>query len=221
MNPLLIALLGVLLVPLFVATWRTSLLGLSAQGLLMAWIAYRLGLPSKIEDWLTLADLAVVRGVWAPFALYSVLRAQNAPPRNDVIPPNLLSWTAAFALVVVAFSFAQRLVPEGGQEQTLVAVAAAGVLLGFLVLATQSEPLGQMNGALRIENAIALLELGGTRHPEPLSLRLAQVAAVVVTVGLFRWHLRRLGELTNVTQPASAPSSSPRSTPSSSDDVTL
>ena len=42
MNALLVALLLVLLLPLFAASWRTSLLGLAGQGLLMAWIAIRL-----------------------------------------------------------------------------------------------------------------------------------------------------------------------------------
>lgn len=194
MNPLLIALLGVLLLPLFVSTWRTSLFGLSAQGFLMAWIAYRMGPPpSTASEWGTLVDLIVVRGLWAPFALYGVLRAQNAPARNHVIPPNLLSWTAALGIVVVAFSFSQILVAESGQEQTLVAVSTASLLLGFLVLATQSNPFSQMIGALRIENAIALFELGGERHPEPLGLQLCQIAVVVLTVGLYRWYLRMLG----------------------------
>ena len=42
MNPLLIAFIGVLLVPLFAASWRLSLLGLVAQGLIMASISYQL-----------------------------------------------------------------------------------------------------------------------------------------------------------------------------------
>ena len=40
MSPLLVSLLAVLLIPLFVATWRTSLLGLALQGSLLAAIAY-------------------------------------------------------------------------------------------------------------------------------------------------------------------------------------
>jgi len=193
MSPLLMALLGVLLVPLFVATWRTSLLGLSCQGLLMAWIAYRMAPePSTASEWLTLADLVLVRGLGAPLALYAVLHAQRAPARNDVIPPNLLSWTFALGIVLVAFNFSAALVPEHGQQQILVAVAATGVMLGFLVLATQSGPFSQMIGALRIENAIALFELGGERHHEPLGVQLGQIAVVAMTITLYRWYLKTL-----------------------------
>jgi hydrogenase-4 membrane subunit HyfE len=192
MSPLLIALLGVLLLPLFVATWRTSLAGLSCQGFLMAWIAYRMGPPLGVGDWLTLVDLVVVRGLWAPLALFGVLRMRNAPARNDVIPPNLLSWATALAMVLVAFTFSEVLVPESGQQQTLVAVATCGVLLGFLVLATKSSPFSQMVGVLRIENAIALLELGGERRHEALGLQLGQIAVVVLTVALYRGYLATL-----------------------------
>lgn len=193
MSPLLIALLGVLLIPLFVATWRTSLLGLSCQGFLMAWIAYRMGpTPSTASEWLTLADLVLVRGVGAPLLLYGVLHSQNAPARNDVIPPNLLSWTLALGSVLLAFNFSPALVPEPGPQQTLIAVFAAGVMLGFLVLATQSDPFSQMIGALRIENAIALFELGGERHPEPLGLQLGQITVVAMTIAFYRFYLKGL-----------------------------
>ncbi len=192
MSPLLVALLGVLLLPLFVATWRTSLAGLSCQGFLMAWIAYRMAPPVGASDWLTLADLVVVRGLWAPLALFGVLRARNTSARNDVIPPNLLSWASALAMVLLAFTFSEVLVPQSGQQQTLVAVATCGVLLGFLVLATQSGPFSQMVGVLRLENAIALLELGGERRQEALGLRLAQVAVVVLTIALYRGYLTML-----------------------------
>jgi hydrogenase-4 membrane subunit HyfE len=194
MSPLLVALLGVLLIPLFVATWRASLLGLACQGFLMALIAYRLAAtPRAAGDWVTLFDLAAMRGIAAPFALYTVLRARRTPARNDVIPPNLLSWTLALAMVLVSFSFAEMLVPEAGEQRTLVAVASTGVMLGFLVLSTQSGYFSQMIGALRIENAITLLELGGARHEAPLGPHLGLLAIYVATVGFFRWYLRRLG----------------------------
>lgn len=193
MSPLLIALLGVLILPLFLATWRSSLLGLASQGLLMTLIAYRLHPhPSTAEAWLTLGELAVLRGGVAPLALYAVLRGRNAPSRNDVIPPNLLSWTLALGLVLVAFTFSEQLVPEAGDERTLVAVATAGVLLGFLVLASQSGPFSQMIGALRLENAVALLELGDTRHERSLGVHLALVCVYVATVAFFRWYLATL-----------------------------
>ena len=193
MNPLLIAFVGVLLVPLFVASWRLSLLGLTAQGLLMAAIRYQLD-PSldTVDAWVALFDLVVVRGLGAPFLLYAVLRAQRAPARNDVLPPNLMSWTLAIAFVLVAFRFADLLVAVDNAEHDFVATASAGLLLGLLVLATQTGPFSQMIGALRIENGIALLELSRHTDDEDLAMTLAQLAILIVTVLLFRWYLRIL-----------------------------
>lgn len=191
MNPVVIAFLAVLLVPLFVASWRLSLFGLAAQGLLMAWISYQRD-PSlySVDAWVGLFDLVVVRGLGAPLLIYTVLRAQRAPSRNDVIAPNLMSWTLAVALVVGAFRFADTLVPTVGDEHSLIAGATAALLLGLLVLAMQTGPFSQMIGALRIENAIALFELSGHHHE--LGMRIAQTLILVVMVLFFRWYLKTL-----------------------------
>ncbi|MDB4959606.1 MAG: hycX [Myxococcales bacterium] len=193
MSPLLIGYLGVILVPLFVASWRLSLVGLMGQGLLLAWISYRLDpAVDTVDVWVSLVDFVVVRGLGAPIALYAVLRAQRASARNDVMPPNLMSWTLAIVLVLVAFRFADLIVKAPGDDQTFVAVATAALLLGFLVLATQTGPFSQMMGALRIENAIALFELGGPHDQEGLGLRIGQTSLVVTTILLFRWYLHTL-----------------------------
>lgn len=190
MNPVLIAFIGVLLMPLFVASWRLGVYGLALQGLLMAWTAYELH-PSldTVSAWITMFDLVVVRGLGAPIALYAVLRAQRVAPRGDVIPPNLMSWTLAIASVLVAFRFADLLVPVQGNEHSLVAGATTAILLGLLVLATQTGPFSQMVGALRIENGIAMFELGG--HHDP-AMQVAQTVILIATILLFRWYLSAL-----------------------------
>lgn len=191
MNPLLIAFIAVLLVPLFVASWRLSLFALAAQGLLMASLSYQLDPDmSSPSAWVEMVDLVFVRGLGAPLALYVVMRARHATSRSDVIPPNLMSWTLALALVLVAFRFADMLVPVEGDEHSFVAGATAGVLLGLLVLATQTGPLSQMVGVLRIENAIALFELGS--HGHELAVQVAQLVLLVVTILMFQWYLRTL-----------------------------
>jgi hydrogenase-4 component E len=191
MNPLLIAFIGVLLVPLFVASWRLTLFALAAQGLLMASLSYQLDpTMSSASSWIGMFDLVLVRGIGAPVALYAVLRFQRATPRHDVIPPNLMSWTLAIALVLVAFRFTDMLVPVEGDEHSFIAGATAGVLLGLLVLATQTGPFSQMVGVLRLENAIALFELGS--HGHELAIQIAQTVLLVVTVLLFQWYLRTL-----------------------------
>ena len=116
---------------------------------------------------------------------------KRARARADVIPPNLMSWTLVLVLVLVAFRFADMLVPAGGDQHSFVATACAGVLLGVLVLSTQTGPFSQMVGVLRIENSIALFEL--SQHGEgDIALRLTQTALVIGTVLMFRWYLRTL-----------------------------
>jgi hydrogenase-4 component E len=189
-NPILIAFVGVLMVPLFVASWRLALFGLAVQGLLMAWIGYEQH-PAldSVSAWTQMIDLVLVRGFGAPVALYTVLRAQHANARSDVTPPNLMSWTLAIVLVLVAFRFADMLVPVDGDEHSFVAAACAGVLLGLLVLSTQRGPFSQMVGALRIENGIAMFDLGG--HHDP-AMQIAQTVILVATILLFRWYLKTL-----------------------------
>jgi len=203
---LAIALLGVLLVPLFVATWRSSLLGLACQGLLMAWLAHRMGAtPRTLHGLVRLADLAVVRGLFAPWALYRVLRSQNRPARNDVIPPNLLSWTLAFGVILMAFNFAPVLVPDHGDERTLLAVATSALLLGFLVLGSQAGMFSQIVGALRIENAIALFELGDAPEHASVGVEVGQSAVVLVTILLYRWYLAHLEATADAPAPTDGP----------------
>ena len=188
-------LLGVMVVPLFVATWRTSLLGLSCQGLLMAWVAHRLSPNLQLGGtWLTLVDLVLVRGLGAPLLLYRLLRAQNRAARHDVIAPNLLSWTVALALVLAAFNVSAALVPIDGDQRALTSVAVAAVLLAFLVLASQTTPFGQVVGALRLENGIALFELGGRHEDHAPATQIGQIVIVVGTIGLYLWLLRDLSE---------------------------
>lgn len=192
MNPLLISLLGVTLAPLFIASWRASLLGLACQGTLMALLLCRL--PHALEsatDWIALLDLAVLRGGLAPLGLYAVLRRRNVRARTDVIPPNLISWLLAIAMVAMSFSFAAKLV-AAGEQQTLVAVSCAGLLLGLFVLSTRSDPLSQIIGALRVENAIALFELGGERHGSAVFVQIGLLGVFGVTVALFAGHLSTL-----------------------------
>jgi hydrogenase-4 membrane subunit HyfE len=192
MSPLSIALLGALLIPLFVGRWRMSLFGLALQGWILAAMAYPELRPLRSAlAWLTLADLGLVRGVLVPLALYTVLRGQGKPARNDTVAPNLFSWALTLGMVLAAFNLSDVLVGEPGQEQTLVAIAVAGVLLGFLVLASATGPFSQMVGVLRIENAIATLQLSRT-HEASFAFDLALLAVFVATVALFRWYLPSL-----------------------------
>jgi hydrogenase-4 membrane subunit HyfE len=191
MNGILIAFQIVLLVPLFVGTWRTSLLGLSMQGFLMAWIAFRHGFHLSIDTAIEAVDLILLRAITGPVLLYRVLLQQNAPRKNDVISPNLLSWVIAFALVLIAFRLADMVVPGESELQLLVAVSTAALLLGFLVLSTRTGPLSQLVGLFRIENAIALFELGAV-HQASVGLRIGQTTLLLASILYFRWYLQNV-----------------------------
>jgi hydrogenase-4 component E len=123
-----------------------------------------------------------------------VLRRGTSPERNDVIAPNLLSWTIALGFLLLAFRLADILVPDEGDLQMLVAVSTSALLLGLLVLSTRSGPFSQLVGLLRIENAIALFELGPERHHASIGVRICQTAVLLVSIGFYRWYLALLGK---------------------------
>jgi hydrogenase-4 membrane subunit HyfE len=120
-----------------------------------------------------------------------VLQRQNRPARNDVIPANMLSWAMVAVLLGLAFRGANWLHPAGGAEQLRVAVASAGVLFGLFVLATQNGAFGQAIGALRIENAIALFEVGRAAH-EPLGLSVARAILFLATALAYAVYVERI-----------------------------
>lgn len=202
MTGILIAFVIVLLLPLFVSKWRTSLLGLAIQGALLAAIAYRQrGVELSASAAVTLIDLVVVRALVMPSVLFRTLRRQNAPPRNDVIAANLFSWAIALALVVAAFRTADVLVPAEGNEQALVAVSTSAFLLGLFVLATARGMVSQVIGLMRVENAIALFELGTKAEHVSLAIRIGQTAIMLISVLFCRWYLSGLARepITSVT----------------------
>lgn len=189
MTYLLITFLIVLVGPLFIATWRTSLMGLALQGVLLTAIFLQRGWPVTASGAVLLLDLLVLRTWFVPRYLQRILARQAAPRRNDVIPANMLSWTLAGALVIGSFHFAGLIFPEGGVEATQLAAATAALLLGFLVLGTENATFSQITGVLRIENAIALFELGSA-HLLPLPVQLGVTTILVLTVLVFGSFLR-------------------------------
>jgi hydrogenase-4 membrane subunit HyfE len=156
----------------------------------MAWMVVRQEPLDSPHTLLAFVDTGLARGVLAPLLLYRVMSQQGAAGRNHVIPPNMISWTIAGVLVAVAFRFAHRLAE--GEAQLPLAVAASGLLLGLFVLSTQTGPFSQAIGVLRIENAIALFELGVGGQEMPLAIHAGLVAVFVLTVGLFAVYLRWL-----------------------------
>jgi hydrogenase-4 component E len=189
---LLIALLVALVTPLLTSSWRINLVGLGAQGLLMAALVANRGWPTTASGAVLLVDLLVVRTWFVPRHLRAIMRSQDLPVRNDIIPANLLSWTLAGAAVLLAFRFAQIVEPGGGDPSVHLAVATAGLLLGFLILGTQVSAFSQIVGVLRVEYAIAIFELA-SGHEVPLPVQLGVTSVLVLSVLTLGSFLRRLG----------------------------
>lgn len=190
MTYLLIVFLVVVIVPLLAASWRVSLLGLAAQGILLGWMALRSEHAPTLATALVVLDAVVLRGVLAPRLVARALVGSDVPRRNDVIPPNLFSWALVAGLVFVAFRFADAVRGAAPSGSLTVAVASSALLLGLFVLSSQNGMLSQIVGLLRIENAIALFELE-LRHHFVLPVQGALSVVFLVTVLLCAHLLRR------------------------------
>lgn len=191
MSTALVVFVLVLLAPLFLASWRVSLLGLAGQGAILAGVAYQRDGVATVADAIRLIDLGLVRAVLVPLALYQVMAARRTTARNDVIAPSLVSWALAVIAVLVAFRFAARM-PLAEAERPFIAVGAAALLLALLVLASSERVFSQAVGVFRLENAIAVFELARPEPDADPAVRGALAAILVVTLGLTRWYLRRL-----------------------------
>lgn len=168
------------------------MLGLAAQGvLLFAVAALGSGGAGSEGGWLELVDLVVLRGLAAPLVVLFGARGVEAAVAERHSPPNLAVWTSALGLVLGAFTFAPSLVPEAGSGQVHAAVAISAVLLSLLVLAAQTATLQQMLAVLRLENAIALVELGADHHTRNVALQLGQLAVFALTLVVFAWVLAK------------------------------
>ena len=190
MSSLLIGFLAILLVPLFAASWRVSLLGLALQGFVLGWISLRLHAPASLADRLALIDLIVVRGVVAPILLFQSFAVRGVPRRNDVIPSNLFAWILVGAFVFVSFRFAAAAFQTDVAGALPFASATLALLLGFFVLSSQSSMFSQIVGLLRIENSVVLFELMSP-HRLPLAIQAGVSAVFLLTVLLFTWFLRQ------------------------------
>jgi hydrogenase-4 component E len=189
---LFVAFLVVLVLPLLTGSWRLSLVGLGLQGLLMTAMVAQRGWTFSAGSVVLLLDLLVLRTWFVPRHLFAIMRRLGGPVRRDVMPPNLLSWTMAGALVLVGFRFAVLVHPEGGLVATQVAVAASGLLLGLLVLGTQASTFGQVVGVLRVEYAVALFELAAG-HEQELPVQVGVAAVLLLSVLTLGSFLGRLG----------------------------
>lgn len=202
MTYLLFAYFLALGLPLFIRSWKAALGGLRVQALALAAIIWLHGEHLAPTAVIALADMVLVRALFAPWYLRKMAMERGFPQAMDLIPANLFVWTLAAILVMISFGFSATLAGEYSHSIMHLGVACCGVLLAMLILATQRAPLGQGIAALTMENGIVLFELHARHHVEwPAQLGLALVYVLsVLTMALL---VRRLGLVDDVSeQPA-------------------
>jgi hydrogenase-4 membrane subunit HyfE len=173
----------VALAPLFMGSWRSVLASLGAQALLLAGLVLVESPELDARAQLVVLELVLLRGIFAPaYLAWSVRRSPHAA-KIDPIPANLVHWIFALGFLVAAGTFATRTGARGVHEAAHIATFASLFLLGFLVVLSQPTPVGQMLGALVVENGVLLAEeLLEARWPILVQLGLAVVFAGSVLV---------------------------------------
>jgi hydrogenase-4 membrane subunit HyfE len=194
MTNLYIAYVAAFFVPLLFHSWRAAVLALGVQGLLLALI-----LATQEHDWsgpviFEFASLFFLRAVLVPWYLFRRMNGFDTPGDFSLIAPSLLQRTLAIVLLVTAFGFGQLMSPNDAQEALQVGAAAGSILIGLLVLAHQSHPIGQIIGLFTFEGGVTLVELLSPHAmPFPVVLGVSLVFVVfVLTCGQYLTQLLSL-----------------------------
>ena len=183
----LILFLVTAVVPVFFGRTRSAPFWLALQAVALGWAA-----ANRQEGWSghtigVLLEVLVVRAVLVPQLLRYAILGRDEPNR-DLMPPNLLVWAVAVALVALAFEFGA---PETSDWHALaLGTVGATVTVAMLLLAANTSPLAQLTALLFIENALALFEL---MLPEawPLPVHMALSAIYLLTAGVAAWLIGR------------------------------
>ncbi len=177
MTNLFIAYVAAFLLPMLFHSWRVAVIGLGFQGILLGMICIATHeLSSSII--LEAICLFAIRGTLVPWVLFQRMRGHELPANFSLINKSLWQWILAVLLVVLAFMFGSRMSEGGTSEALQVGVAASAILVGLLVLANQTHPLGQIVGLLTFEGGLTLVELLSP-HAMPLPVY-AMVSLVFV-----------------------------------------
>jgi hydrogenase-4 membrane subunit HyfE len=183
--PLIICLIATV-IPVFFGKLSSTPTWLSLQALALGWIT--LNKHPELDAHVLAAGLEVLllRAWLVPQLLRRTLRDDLAAD-HDVMPSNLFAWGAAVALIILAFQFGNG--ARADLRAMTLGVAAATVMVAFLVLATNREPVAQLVALLFMENALALFE-SLLPEPWPLPVHLAVSGVYVGTVVVGSWLIR-------------------------------
>lgn len=189
---------GSLLLTAVLLVWRPTARGsaglLGVQGASLALLVVTLAWHEHdLELWAVAALVLLVKAGLVPWAVHTTAtRVSSAPPAR-VSPGTAL--VATTLLTMVAFWGSRPVVaaigPQSGAAAGAVPVGFALVLIGFLVMLTRRDALGQLVGFVVVDNGIAtvaFLATGGV----PLVVELGVTLDVVLVVLILRVLLHRI-----------------------------
>ncbi len=177
--------------PLLFGSWRATVVSLGVQAIVLAIVTAREA--HSPEHAFEVFALGALRGVLVPAFLLRAVARSRADTGFEVVRGDALHWTLVLALVVASATFAGEVSSRDVPRAFGIATAGAEVLVGLLILATQTRPLGQILGALSIENGILFADVRASHHFE-LPVQLGITAVFVLLVLQLSWFLGQLGE---------------------------
>jgi hydrogenase-4 membrane subunit HyfE len=182
----LIACMLATIIPVFFGKLGTTPVWLSLQALVLGWITLNKHHELDIHTAAAGLEILIIRAWLVPHLLRRTLAGIHEA-QHDVMPSNLFTWGVAVGLIIVAFQFG-----DGARADTralTLGVIAATVVIAFLVLSTNREPVAQLVALLFMENAMALFE-SLMPEPWPLPVHLAISGVYVGTVSVGGWLVR-------------------------------
>jgi hydrogenase-4 component E len=167
--------------------------GIAAQGLLLGLLPLLLASHLSIHTVSLGLGTVIVKAILLPWFLSRAIR--EAAVRREVEP--LVGFIASQLLgalaVALAFAIASRLPMPATEQQLLVPVSLATLMIGFIVLTTRRKALMQVVGYLILENGIYLFGLTQTESV-PFLIELGVLLDVFVGVfimGIVVFHINR------------------------------
>jgi hydrogenase-4 membrane subunit HyfE len=180
--PLIVCLIATV-IPVFFGKLGVTPTWLSLQALALGWITLNKHPELDVHALAAGLEILLVRAWLVPQLLRRTLQVTTAA-ELDVMPSNLFAWGAAIGLIILAFQFGNG--ARADVRAVTLGVAAATVMVAFLVLSTNREPVAQLVALLFMENALALFE-SLMPEPWPLLVHLGLSLVYVGTVAVGSW----------------------------------
>jgi hydrogenase-4 membrane subunit HyfE len=174
------------IIPVFFGKLGTTPVWLGLQALVLGWITLNKHHELDTHALAAGLEILIIRAWLVPHLLRRTL-AGTHETAHDVMPSNLFTWGVAVTLIIVAFQFGDG--ARADARALTLGVIAATVVIAFLVLSTNREPVAQLVALLFMENALALFE-SLMPEPWPIPVHLAISGVYVGTVSVGGWLVR-------------------------------